>query len=130
VADLRERGTSFLTEFSHSALKSDAIGPAIGAIFLLGFGTLVSPVDGMGIGSSELTFAAVDFFHQYLLRVPDTFAVVSSLAPVQGMGNSAPEFGVIIAAMAFTLAALLFLVVKGINSNDETSCGQHGDGCA
>jgi hypothetical protein len=83
------------------------IGPATGSLQGLVFKTLVSTV-GERIGSSELVGSVVGFFRVSLLRNPGTLAVVSSLTLLWGAGISAPEFGVIIAAVTFAIAALLF----------------------
>jgi large-conductance mechanosensitive channel len=108
VADLRERGTSFLTELSNFAAKDRAIGLVIGTTTGLAFGTIVSPIAGDMMRSSEPINGVVDFFQLFVLRNPDTLAAVSSLTAIWEAGISTPEFGVIIAAVMFTIAVFLF----------------------
>jgi large-conductance mechanosensitive channel len=106
VADLRERGTTFLTKSSSLIVSGTAIGLAIGATIGLAFGTLVSPVVGDLVRSLGPATGVVDLF-QFILRNPNALVPVSSLTAMKEAGITTPDLGVIIiAVLTFTITAL------------------------
>ncbi|HHY50753.1 MAG TPA: large conductance mechanosensitive channel protein MscL [Alphaproteobacteria bacterium] len=119
MADLRERGTSFIKEFRDFAVKGNAVDLAIGVIIGAAFGAIVSSiVDDIFMPIIGLLIGGVDFSNLFVVLSNPTNAPVPSLAAAKDAGVATLNYGVFInAVVKFTIIAfVLFLVVKGINS--------------
>jgi large-conductance mechanosensitive channel len=99
VADMRERGTSFLKEFSDFAAKSEAVGPAMDAIHGASFRTIVpSSVDDV-LTSNELIVIGPDRSNLFVVSSNHTADPVPSLTGSKGAGVAALHNSVIVNAM-------------------------------
>ena len=119
MADVRERGSSFLKEFRDFAVKGNAVDLAIGVIIGAAFGAIVSSVvDDVFMPIIGLLLGGVDFSNLFIVLSNPTDAPVPSLTVAKEAGVATLNYGVFInAVVKFTIIAfVLFLVVKGINS--------------
>ncbi len=119
MADMRDRGTSFLKEFRDFAVKGNAVDLAIGVIIGAAFGAIVSSiVDDVFMPLIGLLIGGVDFSNLFVVLSNPTNVPVPSLAAAREAGIATLNYGVFInAVVKFSIIAfVLFLVVKGINS--------------
>jgi len=127
VADMRERGTSFLKEFRDFAVKGNAVDLAIGVVIGAAFGVIVSSiVDDVFMPVIGLVLGGIDFSNLFVVLSNPSNVPVPSLAAAKEAGIATLNYGVFInAVVKFTIIAfVLFLVVKGINSMKKQAAAE------
>ena len=106
-------------EFRDFAIKGNMIDLAIGVIIGAAFGAIVSSiVDDLFMPVIGLILGGIDFSNMFVvLKNPDNVPIVS-LAAAKAAGVATLNVGLFLNAVVkfLIIAAVLFMVVKGVNS--------------
>ena len=108
-----------LREFKEFAMRGNVMDLAIGVIIGAAFGAIVSSiVDDLFMPLIGLILGGIDFSNLFVvLKNPDNVPVVS-LAAAKAAGVATLNIGLFLNAVVkfLIIAAVLFMVVKGVNS--------------